>query len=237
MDKDTKFIFVLLAIIAILAGVFIWKIATPAKERNYTEDSVNNNIKHEVYSRENELEKEREETEKIYEQKEKGTKTVLRVTAIAMFIIGYLLRGIAIYKIVQQDGSEPAWLAFIPFAQWYLIAKVAFNGATLLGIIYILGNLIGFVWENKILDSAIGIIGLYILYRLFKKFADRPNHKLGNLMAFEILSVIVLGVLCVMKLSDYGTITVMIAAAKLVMMGPVLVEGIYMYRFSKKITG
>ena len=223
MNKDLKLILVMLCIIVILAGLFVWKVVTPKDDKSHIENSITNTTENDI---DNWYEK--------YNQKQDNIETLLNILSITFFIIGYILQGLAIYKIAQQEDQGPAWLAFIPIAQWFLISKVAFDGDVLFAIIYFLGSLISLVWENTILDLIVSIVGLYILYNLFKKFSDKPNHNLGNLIALELLSVLILYGFCFMILSDYSSMAIVQATAQLALSGPTLVAGLYLYRFNKK---
>lgn len=235
MKGETKFIIILLLIIMVFGGILIQKIVFPKEEQKYESKNEINETKDNYYD---DRRQELEDEIKKYESKQKKTEIKLKIVAIAMFIAGYLLEGIAIYKLAEQEGTDNAWLAFIPIVQWYLIAKIAFDGNPLLGIIYILGNFVtSFIWQNNILELAIAIVGLYILHGIFTKFSNNPKHKLGNLVALEIISIVVLYVLISnTAIKNYRSRGVREGAGALVTMAPILVSGIYMWKFSKEVT-
>lgn len=234
MKGDTKLIIILLLVIIVLGGILIQKVVFHKEDPKYEIKNETNEINESKDKSYKDTLQEIADEIKEKNAKQKKRDIKLSIVAIAMFIAGYLLQGIAIYKLAQQDGTANAWLAFVPIVQWYLIAKIAFNGNSLLGIIYILGNFVSsFVWQNSILEFVIAIVGLYILYGIFNKFSNNPKHKLGNLIAFEIISIIVFYAL----ISNTGIINYSrIGAAKLMTVGPILVSGIYMWKFSKDVT-
>lgn len=228
MSGEARFIIILVLIIAVLAGVFVWKIANPKEETDYTESNVDNYL-----DNKEEIAEKYDVKETIdYMKKQQKMETLLWFATIAMLIIAYLLEAIAIYKIAKLDGTERAWLAFIPFVQWYLIAKIAFDGDILFGLIYIVGHLIGLIWKNNIMNTIISVVSLYILYGLFKKFDDKPNHKLGNLIALELISTVLATVLLYVLYRQTLSVEIIVTTILII---PSLVQGIYMYRFSKKI--
>lgn len=226
MDKDTKFIIALLVVILILAGIFTWIVLKPKKETNY----ANNN---ETYVESDKYDKKDKEWEEI-ERQQKREENLLVYGTYAIQIICFIIQGFAIYKIAQQEEVEHTWLAFVPYAQWYLIAKIAFDGDAFLGIMYCLGGIINnFVWSNNILSRIVTIIGLYILHRLFKNYRDIAKYSIWSLEIYTIF-VGLITILLVAPIfgglrSSTGTVVIMGATY--------LVQPLYLYRFSKKVTG
>ena len=132
MDKDTKIIFVILAIIVVLIGVFIFKVVKTNNKKDETTSIEQNQVS--VPDSKNdkleevENERRREEIKGMTKVLENETKkSVIFLTILPL--IAYILQSLAIYKLSKQEGIEKAWLAFIPYAQWILVAKIGFEGS------------------------------------------------------------------------------------------------------------
>lgn len=226
MDDQSKIMLVLLVLIIILGGIFGLKvlgIIKPAEKEIVNTTKIEN--KSEVDNNENHYQEHKEKKhDRLFMATDKEI-SKLRIYLIIMYVIEYLILGIAIYKIAKVNEIKNSWLAFIPFAQLLLEAKIGF-GSIGIGIIYAIGTLLQQVWGNNILKIIVSIIGLIILYGIFSQISDKPNHKLGNLVAFELLATIIGIWLYVNTLSMFWL--------AFISMGSGIVGGLYFYYLSKK---
>ena len=49
---------------------------------------------------------------------------VAAIFSIAVTIVGYVINALGIYRLAKQQGVDYAWLAWIPYAQYYIFGKV-----------------------------------------------------------------------------------------------------------------
>ena len=228
MDKDTKIIFVILAIIVVLIGVFIFKVVKTNNKKDETTSIEQNQVsvpdsKNDI-SKEVKYEKEKDEAENSLE----NLKRKRIILTVLLAIVSYMLQAIAIYKLSEQEGIGMAWLAFIPYAQWILVAMIGFEGSIIPGIIYITVKIASIFIKSNIITWISSILLLYILYRLFAKYSDISKFGLGNLIAIILVVMITLYVI----VDVTGSFFVLALATYAIP----LTSGLYLFLFSRKIT-
>ena len=228
MDKDTKIIFIILAIIAVLIGVFIFKVVKTNNKKDETTSIEQNQVsvpdsKNDI-SKEVKYEKEKDEAENSLE----NFKRKRIILTILLAIISYMLQAIAIYKLSEQERIGMAWLAFIPYVQWILVAMIGFEGSIIPGIIYITVEIASIFIKNKIITWISSILFLYILYRLFAKYSDISKFGLGKLIAIILVVMMTLYVIV--------DVTGSFFALTLATYAIPLTSGLYLFLFSRKIT-
>ena len=232
MDKDTKIIFVILAIIVVLIGVFIFKVVKTNNKKDET-TSIEQNQVSVPDSKNDKLEE--VENERRREEKKGMTKVLENETKKSVIfltilpLIAYILQSLAIYKLSKQEGIEKAWLAFIPYAQWILVAKIGFEGSIIPGIIYIAIKIANIFIKNDIITLIASALILYILHKLFKKYSNISKFGLGNLCALILIVIIILYLI----LLRVGKSSFMLA---LLANSVSLTAGVYLYFFSRKVT-
>lgn len=96
-------------------------------------------------------------------------------------IINYVLSALAIYKIAKVEKVNNPWLAWIPFANSYMVIKVA-DGNMLMLIVAITSFISGSAASALINNVAFSVIGFIIsawwsIYAitLYNKLCDRYN--------------------------------------------------------------
>lgn len=127
---------------------------------------------------------------------------IIAVIASIISVMNYIFTGFGLMKMGETMGEKAPWLSWIPYANQFLIGKLAINNTA--GIILIVSNLIMGVLgmmlgilinlvENTadfemftiplaifgiitaIFGIAIAVFTNYVYYRLYKKFSDKAT--------------------------------------------------------------
>lgn len=223
MTNQNKVIIALIVLIIILVAIFGLKVMGIIKPKT-KDTSITNQIEKVSENNENINEQEEKKNSRLF-MAEDEEKSKIKIYLIIMFVIEYLVSGIAIYKIAKSKEIGNSWIAFVPIFQTLLESKIGYGNIGL-GLLYIIGNATQQVWNNNIFELVVSVIGLIILYGIFCQISDKPNNKLGNLVAFEILTAVI-GVLLYVK-------TISIFWLAFISMGPRIVGWIYVFYLSKK---
>ncbi|MBR6737963.1 MAG: hypothetical protein IKL82_06390 [Clostridia bacterium] len=89
---------------------------------------------------------------------------------IAIWLFGFIFTAIASFQMAKRRGLKNAWLAFIPFAQWALIGKLAGESNVFGKIIKNAGLFVAIFSGSVFLLETIYNLGYYI--DLFARFFD-----------------------------------------------------------------
>lgn len=147
--------------------------------------------------------------------------------AVAMSIASYVLSAVALYSIGKNNGVRYPWLAFVPFAQYYVIGSICEEyrifGVNIKPLWLILPLLL-------LLQSAAALIPSYILFL--------PGLVIGIFMAlimhkffymFEPSRAFVLALLCL-----FGRLTTGLALFIIRDMRLQMSQGAYPYPFGER---
>ncbi len=111
-----------------------------------------------------------------------------------LFIAGYVLLSIGLFTMAKKRNIENAWIAFVPFGQFYILGKLVAPlkfGETEVPnppIVLLVAVLASFVLNfipliGQLIALAVFVLVLFALYRLYEMYSK-------NALLYTILSVI-----------------------------------------------
>ena len=109
------------------------------------------------------------------------------VTAVIITLAVYIYTSWAVMTIANKTKTQPAWLAWIPIANLFLIAKIAQVGWWT-ALIVIFAGWIPIIGQ---------VLALAITVWWFWQIAERRNYEgwMGILMIIPLVNLVILGVL------------------------------------------
>lgn len=112
---------------------------------------------------------------------------IMLAVALVIGLATYIYMSWAIMTIAKKTNTEPAWLAWVPIANLFLVAKIAQVGWWT-ALIVLLAGWIPFI--GQILAAGIGVWW-------FWNIAERRNYEgwMGILMLIPVVNLVILGLL------------------------------------------
>lgn len=108
-----------------------------------------------------------------------------------IFIILYVLGGLGLMNIAKKNNEEYSWLAWIPFANVYLIGKIAIDktvGWALAVLTFIGSDIISLGALNSLSQFAGAVLLFYSVHKIYKSRSD-------NAVIMTVFSVLTFGFL------------------------------------------
>lgn len=187
MDKDTKFILIMLAVIVILAGIFIWKINAP-EEKNVKENveisaDKDTNIEESTLDKiKRKLNGEKRRVEQLMESE------IFKDENLWMFFVPPVLVAVLI-----ADMGPYMLTVGVIYIIWAFIEAKGIKKLEKKGIDTVLNILRIFLMVSAIysIEYSIGkifyIINLYVLFRILKKYSNSAIKKVVSVVIVEII--------------------------------------------------
>lgn len=110
-------------------------------------------------------------------------------------VVSYVLSSLTYYTMAKNEGMDKAWLAWIPYANMYVVGellnvKLKGDGGLKLLIGYIILSILSSIPVLGVLFSIVLLVATGVMwYWLFQKYSDRPG--LHTTLSFVLMITII----------------------------------------------